>query len=98
MIRHQVAVQVPGRLPEAWKDITRQITVSRPSGSARVTHLGADEIAALLARCSDRVQRRAEDQDDQELGQGRAAGQAIVLACLAARNRRQPGEDTSGDG
>jgi hypothetical protein len=46
----------------------------------------------------DRVQRRAEGQDDQELGQGRAAGKAIMLACLAARNRRQPGEDTSGEG
>ena len=38
---------------EDCKDITQKITVSRPSGSGRVTHLDADQIDKLLAACSD---------------------------------------------
>ena len=36
---------------EDCKDITASITVSRPSGSGRVTHLDAHEIDRLLAAC-----------------------------------------------
>ena len=36
---------------EDCKDITASITVSRPSGSGRVTHLNAHEIDRLLAAC-----------------------------------------------
>jgi len=38
---------------EDCKDITQKITVSRPSGSGRVTHLDADKIDKLLAACQD---------------------------------------------
>jgi site-specific recombinase XerC len=38
---------------EDCKDITQKITVSRPSGSGRATHLDAVEIDKLLAACSD---------------------------------------------
>jgi hypothetical protein len=52
---------------------------------------------AMLARrptaCSG-----AEGQDDREPGQGRAAGKDIAGPAWLPGNRRQPGEDTSGDG
>jgi len=53
---------------------------------------------AMLARCPTACSDAPRAKTIRSWGQGQAAGQAIVLACLAARNRRQPGEDTSGDG
>ena len=43
---------------EDCKDITASITVSRPSGSGRVTHLDAHEIDRLLAACQGRASWR----------------------------------------